>query len=434
MNGGSPKVFLDNVWWTDWTPQGDIAIVRKDGGTAKVEFPRGKVVFQTAGYISHLRVSPSGDAVAFLEHPMTMDDGGNVVWVDSSGTAHRVSEAWASEEGLAWSPNGREIWFTASRTGINRALFAATRSGSVRLVASIPGTMTLQDISPQGQVVVSRDALREIMALSNVPDTEPEKEVSWFDWSLPEDISPDGRYLLFTEAGEGGGREYGVYVRDLTSGTTTKLSDGEGFGFLPDGRSVITMLPRENNHLNVVPVGAGQPRVIDGHGLAYQRVEIFPDGRRILINGSMPGHGARLYTQSIEGGPVTPLNPEITLETARISPDGSLIAGANLVHKIVIVPASGGTPEILPLDTMAVPVKWGSDSSRLLVRTEDAEGSPLLEWVDLKTGKTTPWHKLKGSEDEKGNIGTTIVSRDEKTLVYCYQRRLSELFVVDGWK
>ncbi|HEY3839515.1 MAG TPA: hypothetical protein VGL72_23250 [Bryobacteraceae bacterium] len=433
MNGGSPKLFMEGVNWTDWTPRGDVALSRADSGQTKVEFPRGHTVFQTAGYISHLRVSPSGDAVAFLDHPMGMDDGGSVVWVDSAGVTHRVSAGWASEEGLAWSPDGREIWFTASRTGVNRSLYAASRAGSLRLVASIPGTMTLHDISPQGQVVLSRDTLREVMYMGTIGQ-EPEKDISWFDWSQPDDVSPDGRYLLFTEGGEGGGREYGVYTRDLTTGTTTKLSDGEGFTFLPDGKNVVTMLPRENSHLNIVPVGAGQTRTIDGNGLAYQWAQAFPDGRKLLIVGSMPGKGLQLFTQSVEGGPVTPLKPEIPLGFPKISPDGTRIAGVANNRKIVIIPASGGSPQYLPVDTMHIPVKWSSDGNRLLIRTEDHEGTAVLEWVDLKTGKTTPWRTLKGPEGEDASIGLTTVARDEKTYIYAAHHRISELFVVDGWR
>lgn len=436
LNGGSPKVFLDGVNSTDWTPQGDVALVRPEAGQAKVEFPRGRSVFQTAGYISHLRVSPTGDAVAFLEHPMGIDDGGNVMWVDLAGATHRVSTGWASEDGLAWSANGREIWFTASRTGVNRALYAASRSGSVRLVASIPGTMTLHDISPQGQVVLARDTLREVM-LMGTAGQDQEKDISWFDWSQPADISPDGRYLLFTEGGEGGGREYGVYIRDLTTGTTTKLSNGEGFAFLPDGKSVITMLPRENNRLNIVPLGAGQPRAIDGNGLAYQWAQAFPDGRKLLVVGSMPGKGLQLYTQSVDGGALTPLKPDIFLAFPKISPDGTRIAGATRNWQIAVIPATGGTPQYLPVDTMHMPLKWSSDGNRLLIRLirgEDAEATAVLEWVDLKTGKTSVWRTLKGPDGADASVGETSVSRDEKTYIYALKRRLSELFVVDGWR
>jgi Tol biopolymer transport system component len=433
MNGGSPKLFLEGVSWTDWMPQGEVALVRPDAGLARVEFPRGRSVFQTSGYVSHLRVSPSGDAAAFLAHPMAADDGGNVVWVDSSGASHTVSEGWASEEGLAWSADGREIWFTASRTGVNRALYAATRSGSVRMVASIPGTMTLHDISPQGQVLVSRDTLRQVMWMGTAGQDQ-EKDISWFDWSQPEDISADGKYLLFTEGGEGGGREYGVYIRDLSSGSTTKVSDGEAFAFLPDGKSVITMMPRENTHLNIVPIGAGQSRTIAGNGFAYQWARPFPDGRKLLVVGSMPGKSVRLYTQSVDGGPLTLISPEIFLEHPQISPDGTRIAGTTRNRQIAVIPATGGTPDYLPMETMHIAVKWSADSKRLLIRTEDHEGATMLEWVDLATGKATVYRKLKGPEGESAEIGTATVSTDDKTYIYVTKRRLSELFIVDGWK
>jgi DNA-binding winged helix-turn-helix (wHTH) protein/Tol biopolymer transport system component len=439
MNGGSPKLFLEGVGWTDWVPQGDVAVVRPDTGQAKVEFPRGKVVFSTAGYVTNLRVSPSGDAIAFIEHPMMLDDGGNIVWIDRSAKVHRVSEGWASAQGLAWSPNGREIWFTASRTGANRSLHAVGRSGAVRTVASIPGSMTLHDISTNGQVALSRDNLREAMWLghSGSGAQEPEKQekdISWFDLSQPEDISPDGRHLLFTEGGEGGGREYGVYLRDLTTGATTKLSDGEGLAFLPDGKNVVTMLPRDNTHLTVLPVGAGQPRTIAGNGLAYQWVQVFPDGKRLLVSGSFPGKPVRMYTQPVEGGALTPLNTDLALDSFRISRDGSRIAGVvSRSRKLAVISASGGDSEFPSAEPARFPVRWSSDGKRLLVRNFDEDGVLRLEWFDLATGKSTPWRTFRPADGESSTFGNVAVSQDEKTYVYAVQRRLSELFVVDGW-
>jgi Tol biopolymer transport system component len=284
-------------------------------------------------------------------------------------------------------------------------------------------------------VVITRDTLRQVMWMgSSGQEQDKEKDISWFDWSQPEDISPDGRYLLFTEGGEGGGREYAAYLRDFNFGSTTKLSDGEGFAFLPDGKSVVTMLPRENTHLNIVPVGAGQSRTIDGNGFSYQWAQVFPGGRKLLVSGSMPGKATRLYTQSIDGGPLTPINPEIALDFPKISPDGTRIAGGIKNRKLVVIPATGGAPETLPVESLHAAVKWSADGNRLLVRSRDPEGFLALDWIDLKSGKITPWRRIKNLNGENASFGNTSVSLDENTYVYSAARRLSELFVVEGWK
>ena len=435
MNGGRPRLFLEGVYCADWLPQGDISIVRLAANLSRVEFPRGKPVFQTAGYISDLRASANGDAIAFLEHPMASDDGGNVIWVESKGTVHHASEGWASVGGLAWSPDGREIWFTASRTGVNRALYAVTRSGQQRLVHGTPGILTLHDISPQGRILLSRDNLREVMLRGSTSDSASDGlDISWFDWSEPEEISPDGKRLLFIEGGEGGGREYAVYVRDLSSDAPTKISDGEAFGFFPDGKSVVTMLPRENDRLTIMPLGAGMPRTVAGpKGFAYQWVGVFPDGRNLLVSGNMPGEGIRLYTQSSEGGPLTPLKPEVALELPAISPDGTKIAGITRAHKIAVVPVAAGAPVDLPVEAPAFPVKWNADDVHLLVHTVGKSGEIVLQWIDTRTGKLTPWRTIKAPQGEISGVHHVVLSPDEKTYVYSAKRRLSELFLVDGW-
>ena len=70
INGGDPRDILDGVQWADWFPDGkQLAIVRDMGGKNRLEFPIGKVIHETPGWISHPRVSPDGERVAFIEHP-----------------------------------------------------------------------------------------------------------------------------------------------------------------------------------------------------------------------------------------------------------------------------------------------------------------------------------------------------------------------------
>src|SRR5207249_1540476 len=83
----------------------------------------------------HPRLSPKGNSVAFLEHPFLGDDRGSVSVVDVSGGERRIlSDGWAGEQGLGWSSETNEIWFTAAEAGFARALHGVTPGGKQRIV------------------------------------------------------------------------------------------------------------------------------------------------------------------------------------------------------------------------------------------------------------------------------------------------------------
>ena len=76
LAGGAPREVLENVQWADWSPDGsNLAVVRDVGGRNRLEYPIGKVLYETGGWISHPRISPKGDMVAFLDHPFRATTG-----------------------------------------------------------------------------------------------------------------------------------------------------------------------------------------------------------------------------------------------------------------------------------------------------------------------------------------------------------------------
>ena len=58
--GGAPKEILEDVQFAEWAPDGQsLAVVRQQGGKVRLEFPVGRSLYETAGWISHPRALPA---------------------------------------------------------------------------------------------------------------------------------------------------------------------------------------------------------------------------------------------------------------------------------------------------------------------------------------------------------------------------------------
>ncbi len=173
LAGGAPRPVLEDVESADWSPDGtSLAVVRNVSGRERLEYPIGKVLYETSGgWISYPRVSPKGDYVAFIDHSNQGDDGGSVAVVDLSGKKKKLTRDWYGTGGLAWSSTGEEVWFTASELGVDHYLSAVSLAGKERLVARIPGTLVVFDIWHDGRVLLARvGRRREVMALQEGED------------------------------------------------------------------------------------------------------------------------------------------------------------------------------------------------------------------------------------------------------------------------
>jgi DNA-binding winged helix-turn-helix (wHTH) protein len=432
LNGGSPMPIAEHVVLADWLPDGNsLAIVRSGPRGASIEFPIGKEIYRTNGWIDSFRVSPAGDAVALMEHPLMGDDAGQVKAFDRNGKVIMTSSGWGSAAGLAWPPSGKEVLFTAARTGAMRELWAVTRSGALRRVASVPTSLRIFDIAPDGRVLIARDTQRRSML--RVSGSETESDISWFDWSRPQDMSRNGNQILFDETGQGGGTRYMVYLRDEGKNATTRLGEGSAQSLSPDGRWALTLGARERTFLTLVPLAApGQPRRISGQGIEYQWARFFPQGGRILCAGAPPGQQLRLYVQDIDGGKPVPLPFDTYLEMPSISPDGRQLAGLNANARVEIVNLGGGST-VLQTPPWTRPVRWTRDGKTLIVATWRGVPSKLFR-VNLTTGASTFW-KTVGPSDRAGATATqnVLIADDDQTIVYDSITMLSELFVAHGW-
>ncbi len=435
LSGGSPREVLGHVRDAMWGPDGSLALVHIVNGRDRLEYPIGKVLYDTAGWISQPRFSRHGDKIAFFEHTAEPDTRGRVALVDLNGHKQTLTKEWEDLRGLAWSASGDEIWFAAAENGSTDLLRAVTLSGRVRLVLAVPTTLMLQDISADGRVLVmSTDARYRVTG--RAAGAKSERDLSWYEYTQLHDISPDGQRVLLEEQGVMGGPNYAVGVRALDGSAPIRLGEGYGGTFSPDGKWALSFLPGPPPKIIILPTAAGEPRAVPIPGIERiigYHLGFFPDGKRIWFSGAESGHHNRTYVQDINGGAPSPVTPDGVLADG-VSPDGKFLVGPDPDGRLALFPLDGGAARAVPgLDPSLLFVQWGEDGRSLYVR--DGGLTTSVYKVDLSTGEKALVLRLTPA-DPSGvvRVSTVVLSRDTRAYAYSYGRVLSDLLVVEGLK
>lgn len=433
MLGGTPREIVQDVDWADWSPTGDLAAVHHVNGRDNLEYPVGTVLYQTTGSISNIRFSPDGSRIAFLDHPKRWDNGGSVCVTDLAGHRTTLSPDWDSESGLAWSPQGKEVWFTATERGSsNHSLWAVSLSKRQRKVITVPGGFNIHDVAPDGRILATVDSERLAMEWSG-KDKEV-RDLSWYDWSIAKDISPDGQAVLFEEGGEPAGPNDAVAVRKIDGSPPIRLGDGSADALSPDGHWAISFLRTGPAQITLLPVGPGQSRTISLAGL--ERVQngthFLPDGKRILVDGNEPGRPGRTYVVDLAGGKPEPVTPE-GVYAALPSPDGKYVVGSDANNQLSLFSLDGSSPRSIPnVDPVYLLVQWSADS-KALYAFRRGEMPLTIERLDIATGKMTPVRELvPGDRGGVVSIGPVVTNVNADEFVYSYYQTLSVLYVVSG--
>jgi len=431
LAGGAPREIMENVSWADWTPDGsDLAAVRLAGGRFQVEFPLGHSLYQPRGWASHVRFSPKGDLLAFQDHVQTGDDG-RVVVIDRKGKVKATSSFFVTTQGLAWSRDGKEVWYTGSHEGAARAIYAMDLSAKERLVLRVPATLTLQDITRDGRALLTVDNAQFGMLGLSAGDTA-ERNLSWFDWSLAADVSSDGKTLLFFESGEGVGSNYSIFIRGMDGSPAVRLGSGAFPALSPDGKWVAAIDNGSPQQLELLPTGTGQKRQLTSDSLEHLGVRWTPDGKALLFSASEPNHSPRTYWMSLDGGKPRAITPEGTSGTL-VSSDGKYVLALDSQNKRWLYPLAGGDPQPVTaaLRDSDMVLAWEPDGQSLLV---GERGFPFkVSRVYLNSTRRDVVRTVSPS-DAAGvvSLGGIRFSPDRKSYAYSYYRILSDLYVVDG--
>jgi hypothetical protein len=424
LGGGAPREMLENVHCADWARDGSLAVVRDAGERRRLEFPMGKILHETAGWISHARVSPDGERVAFIDHPGRGDNVGALVVVDRKGARKTLLARLAN--GIAWSPRGDEVWTAAGS--------AVDLDGRARRFLFFQGY--LHDVSRDGRVLMNRSSRRREIAGVLGGDTV-ERNLSWLDWGYPEDLSADGSALLFDEqniidrAGD-----YAVYLRRKRDATPVRLGDGQSLALSPDGKwALVSRQSGGETRLVLLPTGAGEPRVLPQSPISFASASWFADGKRLLVSGNEQGRGSRLYILEVAVGSHRAVSPEgVTVYRWRaLSPDGRLAVALAPDATPTLYPIDGGDSRPVPGALRDdVPICWTADGRSLFVQR--GSGVPArVELVDISTGQRRLWKEITPS-DPAGvlSIGPIRLAADNRSYVYSYRRLVDELVMIEG--
>jgi len=437
LSGGTPREVLENVGDGDWSADGGrlaVTVFVPETRHWHLEYPIGKVLFDTINWISTPKVSPDGKwvAIADHEHPGG-DDHGGVAVIDMDGHERKLSTGWTSVQGIVWAPGSDEVWFSASNAGSSDNLRGVTLDGKLRTIANVPGGMWTEDIRNGVLLVVAQ---QERVDISGVPPgAKEERELGWLGWSTGMKISSDGKKVLFTEEADGGGPNYTVFLRDTDGSPPVRISDGVGLAISPDNKWVVTEAAK-GGPLNLVPTGAGEARQLTHDSIAYTAMEFLPDGKHLLAEGVEAGHGARDYLIDLKSGESKAVTPEGTTGTL-VSPDGTRVVMRGPDGGLGVWPLGGNALVAIPgLDRRYVITSWLPDNISVYGNLNYFDQrTAKVDKVNTTTGKAEFWKEFgAGLSGGISGIGPPVFSRDGSAYCYVYVRLLSQAYVARGLK
>ncbi len=441
LAGGTPREVADDVLAADWNSDGsEMALILQVAGKYRVEFPRGKTLYESTHPLGYLRIAPHSKGVAFAEFSSVDGDAGWVVAVDRNGKQLLRSVTFISTEGLAWSPSGEEVWAGATRTeGWANEVVGLGLNGKQRVVLRLPGILRLHDVSRDGRVLLGKESWRSGLQFRGAADKK-ERDLSWLDYATLRDISTDGSLISFDDWGSAAGASGLAFLRKADGSPAIKLGQyGEPI-LSPDARQVLALNAITANLVGfiLVPTGAGEIQKVNVPGMQETASTGFmPDGKAIYYAGD-DGRGWKMYIQEIPGGTPRAVTPVISVKRNHfeghiLSPDGRTFFARDLSERGGLYPIAGGElrliPGWLPEDIW---VAWAADGRSAYVYHDDKTSAPLYR-LELATGKRELITTLAPS-DVAGvtTILNVRMTADGKTYGYSFARELSDLFLVDG--
>jgi hypothetical protein len=319
-------------------------------------------------------------------------------------------------------------------------VYAIDMKGRRRVVARLPGRVSLFDVSPEGRALLSTNNDR-IGILSLAPGEAVERDLSCLDAGYLKGISDDGRIILAGVAGEGGGPKGSIYLRHTDGSPAIRLGDGVAFSLSPDGKWVTGYSSTEMSKRKymLTPTGAGEeveisvPQLPDKFGLIMGWL---PGEQNYLIMGASPHHKVQYFAWDAAHGSVRSVSPEgMPDNIPLISPDRREYLSTGPDRQWYAYPLQDGDPRRVPgLGEHDIPINWRSDGKALYVVTHMDENKKFpVALLDTKTGQRSSWREIHPMMPVD-SVYNLRITPDGRAYAYNYTHASSDLFLVDGLK
>ena len=422
--GGAPRPLSEDISYADWSQTGELAVIRYVNGKRQLEYPLGTPIFESTKYIAFPRVSPNGDTVAFLTGGLRSTE---LLLVNRKGVTRHLLDTFVT--GIAWAPNGEEVWFSAEG-----GVWAAPLTGGRRLVYQALASTQLEDISPDGRALVNTEDVRAEIAFVP-PGHQQERELPWPGYNALKALSDDGGRVLFTAASNG---RAGVYIRGTDGSSPVKLSAGFALGFSPDGQWVVAQAEFGSGTLSVLPVGVGVTKKVSFPGLQILRARWLRNSQRLVVAAQLQDDGPwQLFVVPLDGGAPAPVpGAFVRPGYLEVSRDDRLAAAQAGDGTLTVYPLNGDPPIPLPeLGKLSVPSGWSADGQLWACDCLKAghDAPTRLMRYDLITRRVVE-ERAVSPTDHDGFVGfhEFLVTPDGRAIAYEYTRILGYLYLVDG--
>jgi eukaryotic-like serine/threonine-protein kinase len=442
IEGGVPREVASNINEADFSPDGsDFAVGRFRGARAVLEFPIGHLVAESPDVVSFgPRISPDGRSVAFAFY---QNGRASIRTADRSGKTRTLADGFMKIDHVCWHPSGHEVWFNETDLKGRNAIDAVTLDGRVRTVAT-GAALYLRDIAPDGRVLLSSVSTQHSILFGRAGNGEKPRDLSWLDGSGWPNLSADGARMVFTEVGESEGLLGGsIYVRNTDGGPAVRLGRGFADDISPDGQWILGRVhDSSGDHISLIPVGAGSPRVVTAGPIRLLASGFFPDGRTILAPGVDTNGKVHAYVLDPDGGSprdVTGVTHGegmgMTNSNCLASPDGRDVACGGGGANLTIFDLGGSARELPEQSEGYVPIQWLSDGRSLLV-WQPQEFPARIMCYDVVTGEQRLWKELAPPDLTGFKAITNVsVSRDGSAYAFSYLHALSQsLYVAEGMR